>query len=232
MILSLTDAKLDYPKTTAFQHFSLNVKAGEMVSIIGPSGCGKTSLLYAIAGLLPLSGGTMQRAVGNEGVALMFQQDRLLPWKRVINNVLLGLPGEKTDEAEELLQSMGLSSVMQHYPHELSGGMRQRVALARALIRKPNILLLDEPLASLDEQQREVLQNDIKEYVQHHSITLLLVTHSLQEAVFMGSRIVMMTNKGVSYELQNQLHGEANFRTRDEFFTMQKTLRHHMKASR
>lgn len=232
MILSLTDAKLDYPKTTAFQHFSLSVKAGEMVSIIGPSGCGKTSLLYAIAGLLPLSGGTMQRAVEHEGVALMFQQDRLLPWKRVINNVLLGLPGEKTDEAEELLQSMGLSSVMQHYPHELSGGMRQRVALARALIRKPNILLLDEPFASLDEQQREVLQNDIKEYVLNHSITLLLVTHSLQEAVFMGSRIVMMTNKGVSYELQNQLHGEANLRTRDEFFTMQKTLRHHMEASR
>lgn len=80
MILSLTDAKLDYPKTTAFQHFSLSVKAGEMVSIIGPSGCGKTSLLYAIAGLLPLSGGTMQRTVGNEGgIALMFQQDRLLP---------------------------------------------------------------------------------------------------------------------------------------------------------
>jgi ABC-type nitrate/sulfonate/bicarbonate transport system ATPase subunit len=232
MILSLTDAKLDYPKTTAFEHFSLNVKAGEMVSIIGPSGCGKTSLLYTIAGLLPLSGGTMQRAVGNEGVALMFQQDRLLPWKRVINNVLLGLPGEKTDEAAGLLQSMGLEAVMQHYPHELSGGMRQRVALARALIRKPNILLLDEPLASLDEQQREVLQNDIKEYVQHHSITLLLVTHSLQEAVFMGSRIVMMTNKGVSYELQNQLHGEANLRTRDEFFTMQKTLRHHTEASR
>lgn len=232
MILSLTDAKLDYPKTTAFEHFSLNVKAGEMVSIIGPSGCGKTSLLYTIAGLLPLSEGTIQRAVGIEGVALMFQQDRLLPWKRVINNVLLGLPGEKTDEAEELLQSMGLGAVMQHYPHELSGGMRQRVALARALIRKPNILLLDEPLASLDEQQREMLQNDIKEYVRHHCITLLLVTHSLQEAVFMGSRIVMMTNKGVSYELHNQLHGEANLRTRDEFFTMQKTLRHHMEASR
>ncbi len=173
----------------------------------------------------------MQRAVGNEGVALMFQQDRLLPWKRVINNVLLGLPGEKRDEAEELLQSMGLGSVINHYPHELSGGMRQRVALARALIRKPNILLLDEPLASLDEQQREMLQNDIKEYVQNHSITLLLVTHSLQEAVFMGSRIVMMTNKGVSYELHNQLHGEANLRTRDEFFTMQKTLRHHMEAT-
>ncbi len=232
MILSLTDAKLDYPKTTAFEHFSLTVASGEMVSIIGPSGCGKTSLLYTIAGLLPLSGGTMRRAVGNDEVALMFQQDRLLPWKQVISNVLLGLPGEKTEEAADLLQSMGLGSVIHHYPHELSGGMRQRAALARALIRKPNILLLDEPLASLDEQQREMLQNDIKEYVQDHSITLLLVTHSIQEAVFMGSRIVMMTNKGVSYELHNQLHGEASLRTRDEFFTMQKTLRHHMEASR
>lgn len=232
MILSLTDAKLDYPKTTAFQHFSLTVEDGEMVSIIGRSGCGKTSLLYTIAGLLPLSGGTMQRAFGNEGVALMFQQDRLLPWKRIIDNVLLGLSKEKTEEAATLLRSMGLGSVMHHYPHELSGGMRQRVALARALIRKPNILLLDEPLASLDEQQREMLQNDIKKYVRDQGITLLLVTHSIQEAVFMGSRIVMMTNKGVSYELKNQLHDDPNLRTRDEFFSMQKTLRLHLEATR
>jgi ABC-type nitrate/sulfonate/bicarbonate transport system ATPase subunit len=232
MILSLTDAKLDYPKTTAFQHFSLTVENGEMVSIIGRSGCGKTSLLYTIAGLLPLSGGTMQRAFGNEGVALMFQQDRLLPWKRIIDNVLLGLSKEKTEEAATLLRSMGLGTVMHHYPHELSGGMRQRVALARALIRKPNILLLDEPLASLDEQQREMLQNDIKKYVRDQGITLLLVTHSIQEAVFMGSRIVMMTNKGVSYELKNQLHDDPNLRTRDEFFSMQKTLRHHLEATR
>ena len=232
MILSLTDAKLDYPKTTAFQHFSLTVENGEMVSIIGRSGCGKTSLLYTIAGLLPLSGGTMQRAFGNEGVALMFQQDRLLPWKRIIDNVLLGLSKEKTEEAATLLRSMGLGSVMHHYPHELSGGMRQRVALARALIRKPNILLLDEPLASLDEQQREMLQNDIKEYVRNQGITLLLVTHSIQEAVFMGSRIVMMTNKGVSYELKNQLHDDPHLRTRDEFFSMQKTLRLHLEATR
>jgi ABC-type nitrate/sulfonate/bicarbonate transport system ATPase subunit len=232
MILTLTDAKLDYPKTTAFQHFSLTVEDGEMVSIIGRSGCGKTSLLYTIAGLLPLSGGTMQRAFGNEGVALMFQQDRLLPWKRIIDNVLLGLSKEKTEEAATLLRSMGLGSVMHHYPHELSGGMRQRVALARALIRKPNILLLDEPLASLDEQQREMLQNDIKEYVRNQGITLLLVTHSIQEAVFMGSRIVMMTNKGVSYELKNQLHDDPHLRTRDEFFSMQKTLRLHLEATR
>ena len=232
MILSLTDAKLDYPKTTAFQHFSLTVENGEMVSIIGRSGCGKTSLLYTIAGLLPLSGGTMQRAFGNEGVALMFQQDRLLPWKRIIDNVLLGLSKEKTEEAATLLRSMGLGTVMHYYPHELSGGMRQRVALARALIRKPNILLLDEPLASLDEQQREMLQNDIKKYVRDQGITLLLVTHSIQEAVFMGSRIVMMTNKGVSYELKNQLHDDPHLRTRDEFFSMQKTLRLHLEATR
>jgi ABC-type nitrate/sulfonate/bicarbonate transport system ATPase subunit len=174
----------------------------------------------------------MQRAFGNEGVALMFQQDRLLPWKRIIDNVLLGLSKEKTEEAATFLRSMGLGTVMHHYPHELSGGMRQRVALARALIRKPNILLLDEPLASLDEQQREMLQNDIKKYVRDQGITLLLVTHSIQEAVFMGSRIVMMTNKGVSYELKNQLHDDPHLRTRDEFFSMQKTLRLHLEATR
>ncbi len=162
----------------------------------------------------------------------MFQQDRLLPWKNVLENVLLGLSKNYADEAISLLDGMGLSSVMQHYPHELSGGMRQRVALARALIRNPNILLLDEPLASLDEQQREMLQDDIKEYVISRSITLLLVTHSLQEAVFMGNRIVMMTNKGVSYELHNPLHEKHNLRTCEAFFSMQKTLRQQMEAYR
>lgn len=232
MILSLTDAQLDYPKTTAFQGFSLHVQEKEMVSIIGPSGCGKTSLLYAIAGLLPLASGTLERGVPIEKIAIMFQQDRLLPWKNVLENVLLGLSKNYADEAISLLDGMGLSSVMQHYPHELSGGMRQRVALARALIRNPNILLLDEPLASLDEQQREMLQDDIKEYVISRSITLLLVTHSLQEAVFMGNRIVMMTNKGVSYELHNPLHEKHNLRTCEAFFSMQKTLRQQMEAYR
>ncbi|MGH0052561.1 MAG: ABC transporter ATP-binding protein, partial [Sphaerochaetaceae bacterium] len=225
MILSLSDARLDYPKTTAFQNFSLAVEKGEMVSIIGPSGCGKTSLLYAIAGLLPLSEGEIQKTCGTEGISLMFQQYRLLPWTRIMYNVVLGLPKERRKEAALLLDSMSLATVMYHYPHELSGGMRQRVALARALIRNPELLLLDEPLASLDEQQRELLQNDIKQYVKIHSITLLLVTHSIQEAVFMGSRIVLMTSRGVSYELENHLHEDEHLRTRDEFFSMQKTLR-------
>lgn len=123
-MLSIQDARLLYGSKVAFSGFSLEVQKGEMVSIIGKSGCGKTSLLYAIASLLPLNGGT----ITTEGeCAIMFQQDRLLPYKRAIDNVLLGLPKQMRGEAEALLALVGLKEKMSSYPKQLSGGERQRV---------------------------------------------------------------------------------------------------------
>jgi ABC-type nitrate/sulfonate/bicarbonate transport system, ATPase component len=228
-MLSIQDARLLYGSKVAFSGFSLEVQKGEMVSIIGKSGCGKTSLLYAIASLLPLNGGT----ITTEGeCAIMFQQDRLLPYKRAIDNVLLGLPKQMRGEAEALLALVGLKEKMSSYPKQLSGGERQRVALARSLIRKPGLLLLDEPFASLDEQTRERLQDEVKAYVKANNITLVLVTHSIAEAVFMGSRIVVMTEEGIAFETTNPYHELSDLRIKKEAFELQRILRTQLGGSR
>jgi len=228
-MLSIQDARLLYGSKVAFSGFSLEVQKGEMVSIIGKSGCGKTSLLYAIASLLPLNGGT----ITTEGeYAIMFQQDRLLPYKRAIDNVLLGLPKQMRGEAESLLALVGLKEKMSSYPKQLSGGERQRVALARSLIRKPGLLLLDEPFASLDEQTRERLQDEVKAYVKANNITLVLVTHSIAEAVFMGSRIVVMTEEGIVFETTNPYHELSDLRIKKEAFELQRILRSRLGGSR
>jgi len=228
-MLSIHDARLLYGSKVAFSDFSLEVKKGEMVSIIGKSGCGKTSLLYAIASLLPLNGGT----ITTEGeCAIMFQQDRLLPYKRAIDNVLLGLSKQMKGEAEALLALVGLKEKMTSYPKQLSGGERQRVALARSLIRKPGLLLLDEPFASLDEQTRERLQDEVKAYVKANNITLVLVTHSIAEAVFMGSRIVVMTEEGIVFETTNPYHELSDLRIKKEAFELQRILRSRLGGSR
>jgi len=228
-MLSIQDARLLYGSKVAFSGFSLEVQKGEMVSIIGKSGCGKTSLLYAIASLLPLNGGT----ITTEGeCAIMFQQDRLLPYKRAIDNVLLGLPKQMRGEAESLLALVGLKEKMSSYPKQLSGGERQRVALARSLIRKPGLLLLDEPFASLDEQTRERLQDEVKAYVKANNITLVLVTHSIAEAVFMGSRIVVMTEEDIVFETTNPYHELSDLRIKKEAFELQRILRSRLGGNR
>lgn len=221
-MLSIQDAEVKYGNKVAFSHFSLEVEVGDMVSIIGKSGCGKTSLLYAVASLLPLSEGSI---AAPDECSIMFQQDRLLPWKCALDNVNLGLPREMKSQAEQLLALVGLTEKAESYPKQLSGGERQRVALARSLIRKPRLLLLDEPFASLDEQTRERLQDEVKAYVQAHRITLVLVTHSIREAVFMGKRIVVMTSGGISYEAENPFHALADLRSRTEAFELERKLR-------
>lgn len=224
-MLTISDAQVTYGKHTAFSHFSLKANRGEMVSIVGKSGCGKTSLLYAISGLVALSQGSLEVEGGRQNCALMFQQDRLLPWKSVLENVMLGLGPESGEYAAALLELVGLGHRKDSYPSQLSGGERQRVALARSLVRKPGLLLLDEPFASLDEQNRERLQDEIKAYVRRQNITLLLVTHSIKEAVFMGQRIVLMTNQGISFEARNPYHNLEDLRSNTDAFSLEKELR-------
>ena len=224
-MLHIRNASVVYPGHTAFTDFSLTVSQGEIVSVLGASGCGKTSLLYAIADLVPLASGSIHLTEGQSSCAIMFQQDRLLPWKHSTDNVLLGLSDDHRDAAEDLLERMGLAAVMKYYPDQLSGGMRQRVALARALVRKPKVLLLDEPLAALDEQQRERMQDEIKTYATEHVITILMVTHSIREAVYMGSRIIIMRPDGIAYETENPFHREPQLRTMQQYFTLEKSIR-------
>ena len=231
-MLTICDAQVCYGAHSAFSHFSLNAKRGEMISIVGKSGCGKTSLLYAIAGLIPLSQGSITIGGGSTNCSLMFQQDRLLPWKKVEENVMLGLGPESREYAQLLLGLVGLGHRRNSYPSQLSGGERQRVALARSLVRKPGLLLLDEPFASLDEQTRERLQEEIKAYVKTHGITLLVVTHSIKEAVFMGERIIVMTKQGLSYETANPYHEYEDIRSNVGAFSLEKELRFQLGGSR
>ena len=175
----------------------LQVRAGEFVAIVGPSGCGKSTLLRLIAGLERPSGGTV--AIGErtvEGVdrrcALMFQEPRLLPWKTIRQNVQLAVRGEEKHHSERWLSQVGLAGFVEALPHQLSGGMAQRAALARALVGRPQVLLLDEPFAALDALTKMQMQDLLIDTVQAAGATVVMVTHDIDEAVYLADRIVIL----------------------------------------
>jgi len=183
---------------------NLEVDRGTFVTIVGPSGCGKSSLLLAIAGLIaPASGQVIvdNHAVSGPGRdrAMVFQDFALLPWRTVLENVRFGLElhrwsGENLDErARRYVNLVGLSGFEHYRPHQLSGGMRQRVGIARALAVDPEILLLDEPFGALDAQAREVMGNELLKIWEQNKKTALFVTHSIDEAIFLGDRVVVMS---------------------------------------
>jgi len=177
-------------RVVALQSISLDVQAGEFLIFLGPSGCGKSTLLQIIAGLEAPSSGEIRfpQARGHAKLtSMVFQDYALFPWRTVLGNV------EREVAARRLIELVNLTGAEHRYPHELSGGMRQRVALARALANDPQILLFDEPLAALDAQTRRVLQDELLRIWRETGKTFVYVTHSLQEAVLLGSRIVLMT---------------------------------------
>ena len=189
----------------ALQSVTLSVAAGEMVSLIGPSGCGKSTLLRLLAGLDAPDGGELW--VGGERIAgpsaergLMFQDPNLFPWLTVRKNIQSGLVArgvlrEKRHEVDEFLRLVGLEPFANAYPHQLSGGMAQRVALARALVNHPRVLLLDEPLGALDAFTRMRMQDEVLRLWRARGTTMLLVTHDIDEAIYMCDRIVIMTHR-------------------------------------
>jgi ABC-type nitrate/sulfonate/bicarbonate transport system ATPase subunit len=182
---------------------TLNVGAGELVSIVGPSGCGKSTLLRLVAGLDFPDAGELR--VGDEIISgpgaergLVFQDPNLFPWLTVRRNIQAGLVArnvlhEKRGEVEEFMRLVGLETFANAYPHHLSGGMAQRVALARALINHPKVLLLDEPLGALDAFTRMRMQDEVLRLWQDRRTTMILVTHDIDEAIYMSDRIVLMT---------------------------------------
>jgi ABC-type nitrate/sulfonate/bicarbonate transport system ATPase subunit len=187
----------------ALENVSLTLAAGEMVSLVGPSGCGKSTLLRLIAGLEAPAHGALY--VGDEKIAgpsaqrgLMFQDPNLFPWLTVRRNIQAGLIArgvlrEKRHEVDQFLHLVGLEGFANSYPHQLSGGMAQRAALARALINHPKVLLLDEPLGALDAFTRMRMQDEVLRIWQTRGTTMLLVTHDIDEAIYMSDRIVIMT---------------------------------------
>lgn len=192
------------PSVEALRNIDLKVKEGEFVSIVGASGSGKSTLLRIIDGLMPASSGTVRvegTAVTRPGRdrAMVFQQDSLLPWKTVIENVAYGLAiaGMKRAAREEIAQRFidlaGLTGFEHHFPHQLSGGMRQRVNVARALAVSPKLLLLDEPFAALDAQTREVMQSELLKIWSAQKKTVVLITHQIDEAVFLSDRVIVFS---------------------------------------
>jgi NitT/TauT family transport system ATP-binding protein len=187
----------------AVRDSSFDVKSGEFVALVGPSGCGKSTILQIAAGLIPYNSGTVQVAgteaqAGRREVGLMFQSPVLLPWRTVLANVLLpmevfGLNGaEAKSRAHELLEGVGLQGFDDKYPWELSGGMQQRASLARVLVYEPEILLMDEPFAAVDEFTREKLNVELANIHESYGRSVLYVTHNIQEAVFLSDRVVVM----------------------------------------
>ncbi|HEX4410299.1 MAG TPA: ABC transporter ATP-binding protein [Xanthobacteraceae bacterium] len=191
---------------TALKNVSFAVRDGEVVSLIGPSGCGKSTLLNIGSGLSAPSEGLAfvdgEKVEGpNAHVAFMLQKDLLLPWRTVTENVMLGveIQGHATVErrarAQQLLANFNLAEFSNHYPHQLSGGMRQRVALARTLAVDPHVLLLDEPFSAVDAQTRMVLQRELAQTLKHAGKTALLITHDLSEAVTLSDRVLVMSHR-------------------------------------
>ncbi len=189
--------------TPALLDFDLKVASGEFVSLIGPSGCGKTTALRIVTGLLPASGGQVivdgkPSMRPSRDKAIVFQMFNLFPWRTALQNVAYGLETQRVPKKERLakaqdyLELVGLSDRLHHYPSQLSGGQNQRVGLARALAIEPKLILMDEPFGALDALTREHLQELLQTIVAGKGLTVLFVTHSIDEAIFLSDRIVVM----------------------------------------
>ena len=219
--------------TLALTGFDLDVREGEFVSLLGPSGCGKSTALRIIAGLSEPSEGTVEwtssraRADGESRIGFVFQEPTLMPWTSVFNNVLLplklkGIPIEKARaRVVAALDRVGLREFGRSYPRELSGGMRMRVSIARALVTEPALLLMDEPFAALDEITRFKLNNDLLQVWQALSTTVVFVTHSVFESVYLSSRVVVMAARPgrvfTELEIDAPYPRDQDFRTSAEY---------------
>jgi NitT/TauT family transport system ATP-binding protein len=207
--------------TTALIGFSLDVWRGEFVCILGASGCGKSTLLKLIADLLSTTtGGIVRDEIVSRrgGIGMVFQSPVLLPWRTVLGNVLapaevLELPEGAEDRARELIVRVGLKGFEDAYPHQLSGGMQQRVSIARALLSDPPLLLMDEPFGALDALTREQMNMDLQRVWSETGKTIILVTHSIDEAAFLGDRVVVMAPRPgrISSIVKNPLKRPRDF---------------------
>lgn len=205
MGIVITNLSKSFGSLQVIENLNLNVAEGEFLCIIGPSGCGKSTLLRILAGLEQYEGKI--RMDGQEITSpsperfMVFQQfDQLLPWKTVTGNIEMGLKlkGTESLECENIMEKVvsmvGLEGFEDHYPHELSGGMKQRVAIARALVMKPKVLLMDEPFGSLDAQLRRKLRLELFKIWSTLGITVIFVTHNIRESILLGGRVIVLSN--------------------------------------
>lgn len=198
------------------RNISLTVGKGEFLSLVGPNGCGKTTLLRLVAGLISPTHGKVMLAdkeikAPGQGIGLIFQEFALLPWRTVWGNIELGMETTTLGEAERekvirsYMPQFGLDSFEQRFPKELSGGMKQKVAIARALVNEPQVLLMDEPFASLDAQSRNFLQEFLVRLWRRSGKTIIFVTHNVDEAIFLSQRIVLIGRRPAEVRLDMEV---------------------------
>jgi NitT/TauT family transport system ATP-binding protein len=238
-MIDVRDVVVEYGRKTtavrAVDGVSLSVAPGESLALIGPSGCGKSSLLFAMAGLVRPAGGAI--TVNGEAltrprheIALILQNAGLLPWKTVWQNanlsLLLGNEYPRVT-ARAVLDELGLGEVRNRYPSELSEGMKRRVGVARALSTSPNVMLMDEPLASLDTLTKERIQDLFLRLWKRHAFALVLVTHDIEEAAFLGQRVAVLSDRPAKIKefVENPAMGELNYRGTAAFAETARRLR-------
>jgi NitT/TauT family transport system ATP-binding protein len=228
-MIRIDGLQMRYVNEIAVDNLSLQLDRNTTCAIIGPSGCGKTTLLYALAGLLkPYSGsilinGEEIKAV-RRSTGVILQDYGLLPWKTVLENVSFTLKERKLSKEEVnsrtsyILKDLGIYEYKDKYPAELSGGQKQRVAIARTLALEPDLLLMDEASSALDAMTKEHIQNIILEIYKKRPTTLVLVTHNIEEAVYLGQKIVVMDNGKIKHIMDNPYFGVENLRDKLEFY--------------
>ncbi len=231
-VVYVTDDK----ETVAVDDFTLDVKKGELVSIVGPSGCGKTTILRCIAGLLqPTSGKVMigDRECTSPGSdrGMVFQDFALFPWRTVKQNVKFGMEIAKVpkEEAEEramrYIKAVGLERFADSRIHELSGGMKQRVGIARTMVMHPAVILMDEPFGALDAQTRNIMQEQLTKIITHSERTIVFVTHSVDEALYLSDRVVILTKRpSTIYKIVDVPWDRPRDRANPEFTAMRKQI--------
>lgn len=230
-MISVRNLGVNYGSETALKNLNLDIARNTTCAVIGPSGCGKTTLLYTMAGLIVpsigkvLINGEDRKAIRKE-TGLILQNTGLLPWKTAWGNVSLGLEARKLDKSTingkvtAILEALGILEHKNKFPAQLSGGQKQRVAIARTLVLEPDLLLLDEASSALDAINREHIQNLILKLYKKNPTTMVMVTHSIEEAVFLGQTIVVMERSGIRHIIENPYFGDENIRFKPEYFNI------------
>jgi len=207
--VTIRDLTKNYGDRQVLQGLNLDIEPGEFVAIVGRSGCGKSTLLRLVAGLEVATSGKLNLdhvyLPNNSDTRIMFQEARLLPWKKVLQNVALGLSEKALQRAKDVLSAVGLGDRAEEWPARLSGGQKQRVSLARALVHKPKLLLLDEPLGALDALTRIKMHQLIESLWEKNGFTALLVTHDVTEAIALADRIILIEDGAIALNLKVDL---------------------------
>lgn len=221
-MIKIDNLVVTYGKEVVLKEVSLDISKGTSYAIIGPSGCGKTTLLYTMAGLIKEQSGKIE--IDRDKVSLILQNLGLFPWKSSEENIMMGLKrsslskDDKLGKVGQLLKELEIEDIRKKYINELSGGQKQRVAIGRTLINNPEILLLDEATSALDAMTKEKIQELLLEIHLKRKNTMVIVTHSIEEAVFLGEKIIVMIDGSIKEVIENQYFGDREIRKKQEYF--------------